>query len=232
MAVQNLLLPVSISNRTFRILAAGFVISFLGSLPLGTMNIAATHVSISQGTRAGWIYAIGSMLVEIIIVRITLTAMSWLLRKRRIFRLMELFTTCLLIAMAVGSFVAAYKMTGFTGSLPAFFSLHPFWTGVLLSISNPLHIPFWMGWSTVLMNKKILIASPVYYNYYISGIGAGTMLGFAVFIYGGNYMVKSITHHQTLLNMAIGSVLLLTALLQVRKMMMPPLNVSYNKSVK
>ena len=225
---QHKLAAAGMLKRLFGCWLAGLIVSFLGSLPPGTMNIAATHVSINQGTGAGYRYAIGSMLVEITIVRFALAGMGWLIQKKRIFWLLELFTTGVIVAMALGSFVAAYRMTGFSGSLPKVFSLHPFWTGVLLSISNPLHIPFWMGWSTVFLNKKILVSSALFYNYYILGIGAGTMLGFAVFIYGGNYMVSAIARHQGLLNIAIGMVLLVTALVQIKKMLSIPAAVRYN----
>jgi hypothetical protein len=80
----------------------------------------------------------------------------------------------------------------------------------------------------VLLNKKILVSSSLFYNYYIAGIGAGTMLGFAVFIYGGSHMVSGIATHQGLLNIVIGTILLLTALIQVRKMVTIPVFVPYN----
>ena len=217
MFIQKIL-PVATMPKFICVSSAGLVISFLGSLPLGTMNIAATNISISEGVHAGWLYATGSMLIEIIIVRAALTAMGWFLRKQKLFWFLELFTTAVIVVMAIGCFVAAYKMTGFSGSLPKIFSLHPFWTGVLLSISNPLHIPFWMGWNTVLINKKILLPSSFYYNFYIMGIAVGTLLGFAVFIYGGNYMIAAIIKHQGALNVTIGLVLLVTAAIQVRKM--------------
>ncbi len=214
-----------------RVAFAGLGISFLGSLPLGTMNIAATHISITQGTGAGLIYALGSMLVELIVVRIVLVAMDWLYEKRRIFFLLELFTTALILALATASFIAAYKMKGFEGTILFAKSLSPFWSGVLLSASNPLHIVFWMGWSSVLLNKNVLMPDVRYYNWYITGIGAGTMMGLMVFIYGGNYMVSQLTHHQVMLNIAIGVVLLLTAILQVRKLITVSVEERYGKKV-
>lgn len=161
-----------------RVAFAGLCISFLGALPLGTMNIAATHISIQQGTHAGLVYAFGSMLVEIIVVRIVLVAMDWLAKRHKIFRLLELVTTGLIVALAAASFIAAYKMKSFSGAIPISRSLSPFWTGVLLSAANPLHIPFWLGWSTVLLNKNILLPSAGYYNWYITGIGTGYDAGF------------------------------------------------------
>lgn len=216
-------------QQLLKVALAGLGISFLGSLPLGTMNIAATHISIQQGTAAGLVYAVGSMLVEIIVVRIALVTMDWLAKRHRVFQFLELFTIALILALAAGSFIAAYKMTGFNESIPIGKSLNPFWTGVILSATNPLHIPFWLGWSTILLNKKILLPNAHHYNYYITGIAIGTILGFMVFIYGGNHMIGQITRHQNILNLVIGSVLLITAIIQLKKMITVPVAVRYGR---
>jgi threonine/homoserine/homoserine lactone efflux protein len=207
---------------------AGFVISFFGSLPLGTMNVTATHISIQQGTTAGLIFGAGAMLVELIVVRAVLVGMSWLARRHKLFFALELVTLVLMIALSTASFIAAYKMKGFSGSFRSDV-LPPFWSGVLISALNPLHVPFWVGWSTVLLNKKILLPFPKQYNLYILGIGTGTMMGFMVFVYGGYYFVSQISDHQNLLNCAVGMALLITAILQIRKMVTQPLSVRYHK---
>jgi threonine/homoserine/homoserine lactone efflux protein len=215
-------------QKLVKVSVTGLLISFLGSLPLGTMNITATQIAIQQGTHAGLLYALGSMLTEIIIVRFALVAMDWLAKRHKLFHFLELFTTGLIFVLAAASFIAAYKMTGFSGSIPGRL-LNPFWTGVLLSATNPLHIPFWLGWSTVLLNKKILLPAARHYNWYITGIGTGTLLGFMVFIYGGNYMVKQITQHQNVLNLLIGTALLVTAILQLKKITSTPAAIRYGK---
>jgi hypothetical protein len=46
-------------QKLTKVFCWGLVIRFLGSLPLGTMNIAATHIAIEQGTNAGLMYAVG-----------------------------------------------------------------------------------------------------------------------------------------------------------------------------
>src|SRR5689334_24769469 len=53
-----------------------------------------------------------------------------------------------------------------------------------LSILNPLHIPFWLSWTNVLMDRNILIDAKQF-PAYVSGIGVGSLLGFQVFIAGG-----------------------------------------------
>jgi uncharacterized membrane protein YdjX (TVP38/TMEM64 family) len=70
----------------------------------------------------------------------------------------------------------------------------------------------------------------VEYNWYVTGIGFGTLLGFAVFIYAGNFLVTTIQQHESLLNCVIGIVLLITAIVQIKKMIEIPSTVRYNKT--
>ena len=63
--------------RSFiRVFFAGMLVSFIGSLPLGTLNIAAMQISIQDGIRAAIFFSIGSLTAEIIYVRISLVAMD------------------------------------------------------------------------------------------------------------------------------------------------------------
>ncbi|HSB94394.1 MAG TPA: hypothetical protein VLC28_14825, partial [Flavitalea sp.] len=66
--------------KLFRVFVSGMFISFLGTLPLGTLNISAMQISVSDGIRPALLFAVGALLVEIIYVRISLVAMNWVTR--------------------------------------------------------------------------------------------------------------------------------------------------------
>lgn len=200
-----------------RILSVGLLISFLGSLPLGTMNVTATHIAVKEGLYAALVYSLGSMVIEIIYVYIVLLAMNWVNRQRKVFRLFEWITLLLLFVLSIASFVAAINMRGFDSALPSTIK-YPFLLGVLLSATNPLHIIFWLGWSTFLLNKKILLPQFKNQNFYVVGIGMGTLLGFGVFVFGGSYFTKQIKANQNAINWTIGIILMATALIQLYKM--------------
>jgi threonine/homoserine/homoserine lactone efflux protein len=53
-------------QKLIRIFITGLFISFLGSLPLGTLNIAAMQLSISDGVRQALLFSLGSLLAEVI----------------------------------------------------------------------------------------------------------------------------------------------------------------------
>ena len=205
--------------RYVRIFFVGMMVSFIGSLPLGTLNIAAMQISIADGKGPAISFAIGILLVEIVYVRISLVAMDKIRKQEKVLRMLEWITLTIILALAVFSFVAAAK--GGEGSKNIVLSngLPRFLLGVVMSALNPVQIPFWFGWSTVLFAKKILLPRNDHYNVYILGIGIGTFIGTCIFIYGGQLMVSKLNANQNVLNYIIGGIFSITAIIQLWKMM-------------
>jgi len=199
-----------------RIFFTGMLVSFLGSLPLGTLNIAAMQIAISDGISSALLFSCGSLLVEVVYVRLSLVAMDWVRKQEKLFRILEWVTLVIVLALAVSSFYAAAhpkveKNVILSSTLPRFV------LGVVMSAVNPVQIPFWFGWSTVLFTKKILLPRQDHYNTYIGGIGLGTLAGNCVFIFGGVLIASKINNNQHVLNWVIGGIFTLTALIQLWK---------------
>lgn len=214
-------------NRCVRIFFWGMMISFLGTLPLGTVNVTATNIAVHDGLHAGFIFSYGCIFIETVCLCIVLAAMDWISKRQKIFRLFEWLTTILILVMSAASFVAAYEMRSFGDNVFTAYHLSPFLLGLLLSSLNPLHIPFWIGWTTVLINKKVITPGKNYI-FYATGIIVGTLAGFALFIYGGNYIVVQAGNNQQLINWIVGFVLLITAVVQFYKIISKPVVVKAN----
>lgn len=195
-----------------RIFFTGMFISFLGTLPLGTLNVAAMQISVSDGIQPALYFSLGALLVEIIYVRISLVAMDWVQRQNRLFRWLEWFTVLIIVALAVSNFIAAASPHAQKNVILSH-TLHRFWLGVAMSAINPAQIPFWFGWSTALFTKKILQPRNDHYNFYIAGIGLGTFLGNSIFIFGGQLIVNRLNAHQNLISWIIGGVFAITAII-------------------
>ena len=192
------------------------LVSFLGSLPLGTLNIAAMQISISNGIVKAIMFSLGSLLAEVIYVRLSLVAMDWIRKQEKLFKVLEWVTLAIVVALAVSSFYAATHPTQnknviLSSNLPDFI------LGFVMSAVNPVQIPFWFGWSAVLFTKKILLPRKDHYNFYIIGIGIGTFVGNCVFIFGGLLIASKISNNQHILNWVIGGIFAVTALIQIWK---------------
>ena len=195
------------------------MISFLGSLPLGTLNVAAMQIGIQESIHDAMYFSFGSLLVEMVYVRLSLVGIDWVRKQERLMKAMEWITLGIIVALAVGSFIAATKSGGTGKNVMLQNNMHRFLLGMFMCAINPVQIPFWFGWSTVLFSKKILEPVSRQYNSYIVGIGLGTLAGNCVFIFGGKWMVQKIANSQQYLNWVIGGIFALTAVIQLIKMM-------------
>lgn len=206
--------------KALKIFYWGFFISFLGTLPLGTLNITATQIAVQESVWQAVYFAVGCLVTEMIYVRLSLVGISWVRRQVKLMKAMEWITLVIMLALAAGSFIAASK--GIAGEKNAVLSNHMprLLLGLFMSALNPVQVPFWFGWSTVLFQKGILTAANTRYNIYISGIGMGTLLGNFVFIFGGKWIVNSIHNSGAYLNWIIGCIFALTAIIQFVKMLL------------
>jgi len=206
--------------KLVKILLWGLLISFLGSLPLGTLNVAAMQLGIQESIKAAMLFSFGSLLVEMIYVRISLIGIDWIRKQERLMRVMEWITLGIVVALAAGSFYAALS-SGENAKNPILDNnMNRFLLGALGCAINPVVIVFWFGWSTVLFTKKILLPQPAHYNMYIIGIGIGTLAGNAVFIFGGNYLYERIHGAGDYIHWFIGGVFAITAIIQLVKMLL------------
>ncbi len=205
-------------HHLLKIFLTGMLVSFLGSLPLGTLNIAAMQISVTDGVRPAILFSLGSLLVEIIYVRISLVAMDWVRRQEKLFIILEWVTLIIVAALAVSSFYAAMNpKEGENFILSS--TLHRFVLGVVMCAVNPVQIPFWFGWSTVLFTKGILKPRNDHYNIYIVGIGLGTLFGNSIFIFGGLVIADKLANNQHVLNWIIGGIFAITAIIQLWKIL-------------
>ena len=205
-------------SKLARIFFTGMLISFLGSLPLGTLNVAAMQISISDGLYPAFLFSLGSLLAEVIYVRLSLIAMDWIRKQQKLLKILEWVTLGIVLALAVSSFYAAIHPKVHKNFILSS-TVHRFLLGFGMCAINPVQIPFWFGWSTVLFTKKVLLPKNSHYNLYILGIGIGTLLGNCVFIFGGRLIAEKINANEHVLSWIIGGIFAFTAILQLYKIL-------------
>jgi hypothetical protein len=177
------------------------------------------QISVQENIRSAIYFSLGSLLVEMIYVRLSLVGINWIRKQKKLFRWMEWITLAIVVALAIGSFVAAMQ-THQAKNVILHNNINRFVLGVMMSAISPMQIPFWFGWSTVLFTKNILQPKNSYYNIYIFGIGLGTLFGNFVFIFGGKWIVEKLHGNQNLMNWIIGGIFAATAVIFLIKILM------------
>jgi threonine/homoserine/homoserine lactone efflux protein len=169
-------------NRLHRLFITVAGISFVGSLPPGILNTSVSGLVASAGPAvAGW-FGLGAILAEMTIVRVAHAGMEVWPQKLKIPRWLGITLSVLLISLML---FHSGKTSGTLRSLH-----YPFLAGVLFSVLNPLHLPFWLGWTAVLRSKNILVHARVEYHLFSAAIGVGTALAFLVYGLAGHLILN------------------------------------------
>ncbi|MDC6384295.1 hypothetical protein D2V93_00215 [Flagellimonas taeanensis] len=183
----------------------GLLISFVGALPFGTLNLTAFDIAASQGLVSAIWFAMAVVLVELSVVRITLYGNERLHLGERALKYILPLGIVFLLYLSLSSFLEMDSVT-VTDSKTDFFPQigSTFVLGLLLSALNPLQFPFWMTWNQVLDRKGILQRSNSHYVFYILGIGLGTLVGLGIFILAGKFIFANYDRYHTITNLMMG----------------------------
>jgi threonine/homoserine/homoserine lactone efflux protein len=197
----------------------GWILSFLGQLPLGTMSITATQIAVQENFNNAWKYSIGVTIIEIIYLRLVLSGVDWIMQHELFFTIIGWLTVIVFLALGIISFMTANKNEIGKKTLLLNNTLNRFWLGVSMSALNPAQIPFWFIWSSYFLDTKLLHTGFAEFNIFTIGAGLGTLAGLAVYIYGGNWLVVKMKTSTKTLNKIMGVIFVIAALAQLYRML-------------
>jgi threonine/homoserine/homoserine lactone efflux protein len=202
----------------YRLYFTAIFISFMGSLPVGTLNVSVTDLTINMGAGAALQFGLGAMLVEVALVRIALVTVRRLAGLKQLFHFFRVFACAIVLVLAVFSLYGAWHMQK-QGVVVPFAHYTPFVSGVFLSLINPLHLPFWMGWTAALRSKGVLSDTKEDFNVFVTAIGSGTALAFLLYGVAGHLLITFLRMQENLFNWLVGLALLMAGMVQLWKLL-------------
>ncbi|HVU54521.1 MAG TPA: hypothetical protein VHD83_05670 [Puia sp.] len=169
-------------SRRHRLFFSVAGISFVGSLPPGILNTGVTGLVASAGPAVAVWFGLGAIFAEMAVVRVAHAGLELWPRAVRIPRWLSIGLSLLLLSLALFH-------SGKASGTPSY-AHYPFFGGVLLSLLNPLHLPFWLGWTGVLRARNLLIGAKIEYHLFSVAIGVGTALAFLVYGFAGHFILQ------------------------------------------
>ncbi len=197
----------------------GWLVSFLGQLPLGNMSITATQIRIQEGLKPALLYMWGVAIVEMIYLRIALTGMNMVLQHPAVFNAIGWVTVAFFFILGVVSIRSAIIHHPEKKSVLLQNNINRFLFGMMLCSMNPAQVPFWVLWSSYLLEWKLLQATNIQFNIFIVGAGLGTISGLLTYIYGGNYLITKMNVSNKILNLIMGAIFFIASTAQFWRMM-------------
>ncbi|MDT0605440.1 LysE family transporter [Croceitalea rosinachiae] len=192
--------------KALKLFGAGLLISFLGALPLGSLNITAFDISASQNVQNALLFSFAAIFVELTYVRLTLWGSQKINLEGKWTYIVLSFAIILLLYLGTSSLMSVtnYVDTGSTKGVLFPKITSPILLGLMLSALNPLQLPFWLTWNKVLESKGMLEHKTTSFITYMSGIGFGTFIGLLIFIFAGKLIVANYAEYAKITSFSIG----------------------------
>lgn len=169
-------------NRATQLMFRSFMISFLGALPLGTLNISALRITeYSIASALAFILAVS--ISEILVVGLLLKFVHRIQIPVRVIKTLWISVILFLLYLSYKSISPNHvsNISIFSSSV----TLHSaFLTGLLLSMTNPIQCIFWLGWNETLYKHHPAL-QPWKTPFYLTGIAAGTFVALSVYVLVG-----------------------------------------------
>lgn len=155
----------------------GFLVSFLGSLPLGYLNIVGVAILAHSKWHALMLYLLGVILVEVLVVYGTILFVNRLVTNKKWMRNIDFFAIFFLLGLALVFRLSANNSIASVDFLKEYAAYSSFFIGMVLCALNFLQLPFWVGWNLYLVNANRIVLTHKLRHFYLLGIVFGTFLG-------------------------------------------------------
>lgn len=166
----------------------GFLVSFIGSIPLGYLNVVGFQVYEKSGLTPTMLYLLGVITIEFFVIYFTLIFAKRLAENKRLTKYIEGFSILFMFLLAYVFYSSANAKSEFSTT----FNYAPFLLGIVLSCLNFIQIPFWTGWNLWLLNGKYIEISGSRKYFFVLGTIVGTFCGMLTLILALHYFASNV----------------------------------------
>jgi threonine/homoserine/homoserine lactone efflux protein len=172
--------------------------SFLGALPLGTLNLSILKLALSNRHEQALAFAWGAALVELLQVTLILVLMNFLLPLAYLKTFLAAVSIPILLILGIKSLYNTPTTEGGVAVKNAAFR-----QGALLSFANVMVYPFWLLWGNIFVENGWLNTDFWSLLIFSLGVGVGTLGAFLVFVYLGKLLWRQLAFLQFWINRLI-----------------------------
>lgn len=176
-------LLISNTMKGFKNILIGFSVSFIGSVPLGYLNIVGFEIYSAFGVEQLFLYLLGVILVEAFVIYFTLIFVNRLVNNKKLMKIIDVFGIVFLLILAYSFYSVSSGTSTNRNYLEKYMKYSSFLIGLILSSLNFLQLPFWTGWNLYLVNGGYVKMEKSFKFYYLAGTLIGTFLGMTALVY-------------------------------------------------
>lgn len=161
-------------------LLLGILISLIGSLPLGYINVISLQILLEQGNRAEFSFIAGIVFVQFFVLKAVSFGAKWLVKQKKLLLFIDTFTIVFFLGIAFYFYYHINNGTNFSLSQLKL-AKYPFFLALLLNSVNFIQWPYWSGIYIYLYQTKKLNPKCNDNSLFITGVMMGTFVGMLIF---------------------------------------------------
>ena len=185
-------------NEILQHLWLGFTSSFIGTLPLGMLNLTVLQLSLADRQKQAIAFSLGATVIEFVQIGVTLLGMNVLLAIPQLSNIFSIISIPILVYLAVKNLKKDSNTEG--GALTP---KSTFYQGIVLGFANVIVYPFWLLWGNIFVQNGWLTPTPMAYFYFSFAAALGTFGAFLFFILLGKILWKRLTRLQGIIDKLI-----------------------------
>jgi threonine/homoserine/homoserine lactone efflux protein len=199
----------------FSSIVSGFLISFIGSLPLGNMNVTVMKMASDGYAHKVYQFSFAAVLVEMLYMLICMQGVALATSFPLIFLGMQWAMVVVMIVLAVNCFRSLNKQEKETSSqTPVKKWGNGYFLGFAMSATNVLHFTFWTGWITIAIQNSWVQKNYTAYSFILAA-GMATFLSFVLFALVGKKLAAWLKNKKRSIDLVLGILFVGVAIMQL-----------------
>lgn len=182
-----------------------FVLSFLGSLPLGMITLTITQRTIQNGKNSGTLLALGATVMEFVYTYIALVSLDFFTQNTEVDQYIKIGATCAFFLMAIYFLSKKSKPNPTSASAYDYFD---FFRGVVVGAMNLLIVPFWIFIALWLQTYDMRFDQIANILSFSTGSALGALLAFLGYVWLSKIIVSRVQQISQYTDRVVGIIFL------------------------
>ncbi len=202
-------------SKTVHPVFLGLLISFIGTLPLGVLNVLGAYFYQKFGLEYLISFGLGIVVIEVIVLLLIIYLLNWIRNQTQLITILINLSNWAFILIGVGLLMKDQNVKPFQSENTSILAV--FGIGILGNAINPIQVGFWIPWTIKVLfsEREIVESTKGRILGWVLGASLGTMLGLIFFA-----VLMSAFHEKFVAKLAniddiIGIVLILYGLFQI-----------------
>jgi threonine/homoserine/homoserine lactone efflux protein len=158
----------------------GFIFSFVGSIPPGTLNVTVLQLALDRQVKIAFRFALAVSIIEYPYAWMGVQFEYYISTSPVILQNFQLIAALVMTLLGISNLWPSGNPKGFARK----FQESGFRRGIVLSLLNPMAIPYWMGFTAYLKVQGWIDLSTVgLLHSYVFGTAVGTLALLSVLIF-------------------------------------------------